>query len=39
MLQKPTRFVTLPTKWTVSPKIDEIMGNSGTATAVPAVNT
>ena len=36
-LQKPTRFVGLPTKWKVSPKTDEIMGNSGTATAVPAV--
>ena len=36
-LQKPTRFVALPTKWTVSPKTDEIIGNSGTATAVPSV--
>ena len=36
-LQKPTRFVGLPTKWRVSPKTDDIMGNSGTATAVPAV--
>ena len=35
--QKPTRFVGLPTKWKVSLKTDEIMGNSGTATAVPAV--
>ena len=33
-LQKPTRFVGLPTKWKMSPKADEIMGNSGTA--VPA---
>ena len=37
-LQKPTRFVGLPTKWKVSPETDEIMGNSGTATAVPAVH-
>ena len=36
-LQKPTRFVGLPTKWKISLKTDEIMGNSGTATAVPAV--
>ena len=36
-LQKPTRFIGLPTKWKVSHKTDEIMGNSGTATAVPAV--
>ena len=36
-LQKPTRFVGLPTKWKVSLKTDEIMGNSGTAAAVPAV--
>ena len=36
-LQKPTRFVGLPKKWKMSPKTDEIMGNSGTATAVPAV--
>ena len=36
-LQKPTRFVGLPTKWKISPKTDEIMGNCGTATAVPAV--
>ena len=36
-LQKPTRFVGLPTKRKVSPKTDEITGNSGTATAVPAV--
>ena len=36
-LQKPTRFVGLPTKWKVSPKSNEIMGNSGTATAVTAV--
>ena len=37
-LQKPTRFFDLPTKWKVSPKTDEIMENSGTATAVPAVS-
>ena len=36
-LQKPTRFVGLLTKWRMSPKTDEIIGNSGTATAVPAV--
>ena len=36
-LQKPTKFVGLLTKWRMSPKTDEIMGNSGTATAVPAV--
>ena len=36
-LQKPTRFAGLPTKWRVSPKTDEIVGNSGTAMAVPAV--
>ena len=36
-LQKPTRFVSLPTKGKVSPKTDEIIGNSGTATSVPAV--
>ena len=35
-LQKPTRFVGLPTKRKISPKTDENMGNSGTATAVPA---
>ena len=36
-LQKPTRFAGLQTKWRVSPKTDEIVGNSGTATAVPVV--
>ena len=36
-LQKPTRVVGLWTWWKVSTKTDEIMGNSGTATAVPAV--
>ena len=36
-LQKPTRIVSVPTKWKVSPKTDEVIGNSGTATAVPAV--
>ena len=36
-LQRPTRFVGLPTKWKLSTKTDEIMVNSGTATAVPAV--
>ena len=37
-LQKPTRFVGLPTMWKVSPKTAKIMGNSDTATAVPAVS-
>ena len=36
-LQKPTRFDGLPTKRKVSPKTDEIMGNSDAAMAVPAV--
>ena len=36
-LQKPTSFIGLPTKWKVSSKTDEIMGNSGTEMAVPAV--
>ena len=36
-LQNPTRFVSLSTKSKVSPKPDEIMGNSSTATAVPSV--
>ena len=35
--QKPTGFFSLPTKWKVSPKTDEILGDSGTATAVNAV--
>ena len=35
-LQKLTSVIG-PTKWKVFPKIDEIMGNSGTATAVRAV--
>ena len=38
MPQKPTRLVGFRTKWKVSPKTDEIMRNSGTATAVPAVS-
>ena len=36
-LQKPTRFVGLPTKWKVSPKTDEIKGISVTAMDAPAV--
>ena len=36
-LQKLTSVIGIPTKWKVFPKIDEIMGNSGTATAVRAV--
>ena len=36
-LQKPTGFVSLPKfKWKVSPKTDEILGDSGTATDVHA---
>ena len=34
--QKPTGFFSLPTKWKVSPKTDEILGDSGTATDVHA---
>ena len=37
-LPKPTRLVGLPTQWKGSLKTAEIMGNSGTATAVPAVS-
>ena len=35
--QKPTSFTGLPMKWRVSPKTDDIMGNSGTATGVPVM--
>ena len=30
-------FIGLLTKWKVSPNTDEIMGNTGTATAVPNI--
>ena len=35
-LQKPPSIIGLPASRRVCPKTDEIMGNSGTATAVPA---